>query len=314
MTGPCIGVDVGGTSVRAAVVGADGTVIDQRQSGTPVERTAAEAEIAGVITDLAAHHPVRAVGLAVAGFVSADMSRVMFAPHLAWRDAPVADLIAARVGLPVVMDHDVNCAAWAEHTLGAAADARVSLTVAIGTGIGAGLVVDGTLYRGAHGVAPELGHLAVIPAGRACACGKRGCLERYCSGTALAATALERMATTDSAPLAAALEAGGGTLTGLDVARAARAGDAVALGAFADLGRWLGLGVAMACDVLDPEIVVIGGGVSRSADLFLDAARERLERELTGAHYRVVPPLVPARFGDAASMVGAALIAARRVG
>lgn len=309
---PCIGVDVGGTSIRAAVVAPDGSIIDQCRCDTPAARTEAESRIAEVIGQLAAAHRIRAVGLALAGFMSSDTSRVMFAPHLAWRDAPVADIIARRVGLPVVMDHDVNCAAWAEHTLGAAAPAQISLTVAIGTGIGAGLVVDGRLYRGAYGVAPELGHLTVIPAGRACACGKRGCLERYCSGTALAATALERMASTGSAPLAAALEAGGGQLTGVDVARAARAGDAVALGAFADLGRWLGLGMAMACDVLDPEIVVIGGGVSGSADLFLDAARVTLEAELTGARYRVVPPLVPARFGDAASMVGAALLAARR--
>lgn len=311
VTGPCIGVDVGGTSVRAALVGADGTVLDQRSADTPLTGDAAEELIAAMVKGLAPRASVSAVGLAIAGFVTADAATVMFAPHLAWRDAPVADRIAERIGIPVVMDHDVNCAAWAEHLLGAAVHSRVSLTIAIGTGIGAGLVIDGRLYRGAHGIAPELGHVAVIPGGRPCACGKRGCLERYCSGTALAATARELMLTAESPPLEAAAERG--RLTGVDVAQAARAGDAVAREAFADLGRWLGRGVAMACDVLDPEIVVIGGGVSRSADLFLTAARQSLARELTGAGYRTVPDIVPARFADAASVVGAALLAADSV-
>lgn len=312
MTGACIGVDVGGTSVRAALVRADGTIIDRRREMTPPTGEAAEARIAAMVQELSSGRGVRAVGLAIAGFLSTDRTTVMYAPHLAWRDAPVADLIAARVGIPVVMDHDVNCAAWAEHVLGAAMHATISLTIAIGTGIGAGMVIDDRLYRGAHGIAPELGHVAVIPGGRPCACGKRGCLERYCSGTALAATARELMATAPSPRLEAAIDAGRGRLTGVDVADAARAGDPVAREAFTDLGRWLGRGVAMACDVLDPEIVVIGGGVSRSADLFLAAARRAMADELTGARYRPVPRLVPARFADAASVVGAALIAAER--
>ena len=273
MTGPCIGVDVGGTSVRAAVVDADGTVIDQRQSDTPVERTAAEAEIAGVITDLAAKHPVRAVGLAIAGFVSADMSRVMFAPHLAWRNAPVADLIAARVGLPVVMDHDVNCAAWAEHTLGAAASARVSLTVAIGTGIGAGLVVDGTLYRGAHGVAPELGHLAVIPAGRACACGNRGCLERYVS---------------------------------LEALRRRGIPDAQWLG---EIEPVFGSAITVIENLFDPQTIILGGMAPEPLLQGLAALAERLPGSVSARSDRTAPRLLVAHGGQNSVLSGAAALA-----
>lgn len=304
-----IGIDIGGTSVRAAVVDAGGRIRESVRGGTPptVERT--EALLAEMIDGLAGRHPVAAVGLAVAGFVSTDRSRVMFAPHLAWRDAPVPARLAERTGLPVVMDHDVNSAAWAEHRLGASRGARVSLLVAVGTGIGAGLVVDGAVYRGAFGVAPELGHIVVVPDGRSCPCGKRGCWERYCSGTALAQTARELWEA--GGPTALSDLAGGDPheLTGAMVAQAARAGDPVAVDAMEDLGRWLGVGLAMASDVLDPAVVVIGGGVSGAADLFLDSTREVLSTMITGQGHRPQPQIALARFGDAASVVGAALLA-----
>ena len=310
---PTIGIDIGGTSVRAAVIDADGTSLASVRGATPatVERT--EGLLAEMVADLRKDHDVAAVGLAVAGFVSTDRQRVMFAPHLAWRDDPVPQRLSERLGLPVVMDHDVNAAAWAEHRLGAAAGARAALLVAVGTGIGAGLVLDGTVYRGAFGVAPELGHVVVVPDGRSCPCGKRGCWERYCSGTALAQTARELW------------EAGGRTslgdltgddphaLTGAMVAEAAASGDALALEAVEDLGRWLAVGVAVAVDVLDPDMVVIGGGVSRAAELFLPTTRASLGSLITGSRHRPHPQLELAHFGDRASMVGAALLAAEAV-
>jgi glucokinase len=177
-----IGIDIGGTSVRAAVI--DGISIGPSlREATPHTERETDDLLVTLITKLAASQPVSAVGLAVAGFVSADRQRVMFAPHLAWRDAPVPERVSARVGLPVVMDHDVNSAAWAEYRLGVSAGSSIALLVALGTGIGAGLLVDGQIYRGAHGVAPELGHLTVVPGGRPCPCGKQGCWERYCPET-----------------------------------------------------------------------------------------------------------------------------------
>ena len=186
-----VGVDIGGTSVRAAVVDPSGRIVAATRAATP--HTVAESYdvLATLVDELRSQNDIAAVGLAVAGFVSADRRRVMFAPHLAWRDDEVPGRLADRLGLPVIMDHDVNSAAWAEYRVGAAAGSPVALLVAIGTGIGAGLIVDGAIYRGAHGVAPELGHLVLVPGGRPCPCGKRGCWERYCSGTALAQTAVE---------------------------------------------------------------------------------------------------------------------------
>jgi glucokinase len=251
---------------------------------------------------------VTAVGLAVAGFVSTDCSRVMFAPHLAWRNAPVPALLSERVGLPVVMDHDVNCAAWAEHRSGAAVGTSVSLVIAVGTGIGVGVVIGGQLYRGRYGVAPELGHLTVVPDGRPCPCGKRGCLERYCSGTALVDEVLERIRQGAVTPLAHQA----GTLTGRAVGAGARAGDPVAIGAFTQLGRRLGAAMAMVADILDPEIIVIGGGVSAAADLFLPTAREVLTQQLTGSAFRLAPRIAVAHHGTVASTIGAAIVAAER--
>ena len=178
-----VGVDVGGTRVRAGVVDAEGEIIDTARTSTPRSEEALEAAVAGVVTELAQRHPVGAVGLALAGFVTPDRRGVRFAPHLAWRDAPVADRITDRLGLPVVVEHDVNAAALAERRFGAASGAATVVFVALGTGIGAALLLDGELYRGAFGVAPELGHIRVVPDGRPCACGKNGCWERYCSGT-----------------------------------------------------------------------------------------------------------------------------------
>lgn len=311
---PTIGIDIGGTSVRASVVGADGAILASVRASTPGTVARTETVLVELVEKLRAEHPVGAVGLAVAGFISADRSRVMFAPHLAWRNDPVPARLSERLDLPVVMEHDVNAAAWAEHRRGASAGAGVSLLVAVGTGIGAGLVLDGHVYRGAFGVAPEFGHVVVVPDGRSCPCGKRGCWERYCSGTALAQTARELWEA--GGPTTLSEWAGGNphALTGTMVAQAARAGDPVALEAMTDLGRWLGVGLAIAADVLDPAVIVIGGGVSGAADLFLDSTRAVLSSLITGAAHRPQPQLALARFGDSASVVGAALLAAEAVG
>ncbi|MGW7531578.1 ROK family protein [Amycolatopsis sp. NPDC054798] len=304
-------MDVGGTSVRAGVVDERGSLLDTARVGTPSEENALEDAIAGVVENLRNRHDVAAVGLAVAGFVTRDRRSVMFAPHLAWRNAPVADRIAKRVGLSVTLEHDVNSAVVAEHRFGAARGAGVAALVALGTGIGAGLLLDGEIYRGAHGVAPELGHLTVVRDGRACPCGKYGCWERYCSGTALAATAVELLARYPGRSTVLSRESAGdpGSVTGRRVARAARDGDPIALRAMAELAKWLGEGLALVADVFDPEIIVIGGGVSESAPLFLDEAREHYAGAITGARHRPLARIRTAHLGDDTAIVGAAALA-----
>ncbi|XVV07850.1 ROK family protein [Actinosynnema sp. CA-248983] len=304
-------MDVGGTSVRAGVVNADGAVLDTARAATPSGEEALEEAIGAAVAEVASRHKVSAVGLAVAGFVAPDRRTVRFAPHLAWRHAPVADRIAQRVGMPVVLEHDANAAALAEHRFGAARGARIAALVAIGTGIGGALLIDGKVFRGAHGVAPELGHLRLVPDGRPCPCGKNGCWERYCSGTALTTTAVELLARHPGVSTLMAREAFGDSraITGRRVAAAARDGDPLAKRAMADLARWLGEGLALVADVYDPEVVVIGGGVSESAPLFLDDARERYAAVVTGAGHRPLARIRTAQLGDDAGIVGVATLA-----
>ncbi|MFN2497239.1 MAG: ROK family protein [Pseudonocardiaceae bacterium] len=307
-----VGVDVGGTSVRAGLVDAAGAVLDLRRIATPAGDQALEDAIVGLVTELVtAHRGVRGVGLAVAGFVTPDRRHVEFSPHLSWRCIPVAERIEHRLGVPVVLEHDANAAALAEHRYGVVLGGGIALLVVLGTGIGGALLVDGELYRGAYGVAPELGHLRVVPEGRPCACGKRGCWERYCSGTGLATTALELLAVHRGVSGPLAREAGGDPrrLSGRRVALAARGGDPIALLAMAELARWLGEGLALVADVYDPEVVVLGGGVSESAPLFLDEAREHYAARVTGSGYRPLARIRTAQLGPEAGIVGAALLA-----
>ncbi|OZM74664.1 glucokinase [Amycolatopsis antarctica] len=308
-------MDVGGTSLRAGVVDEQGSLLDTTRVATPAGEAALEDAIASAVKELQNRHRIGAVGLAVAGFVTTDRRSVAFSPHLAWRGADVADRVAGSLGLPVTLEHDANAAVVGEHRFGAATGAAVACLVALGTGIGAGLLLDGRLYRGAYGVAPELGHLCVVPGGRPCPCGKRGCWERYCSGTALATTAVELLSSDSSASTVLARETTGdpGSVTGRRVARAAREGDPVAERAVAELAKWLGEGLALVADVFDPEVVVVGGGVSESAPLFLDEAREHYAGAITGSSYRTLARIRTAQLGDEAAIIGVAALAREKV-
>jgi glucokinase len=187
--------------------------------------------------------------------------------------------------------------------------------ITLGTGIGGGIVLDGRLRRGSHGVAGEWGHMRVVPDGRLCACGNRGCWEQYASGTALGQTARE-VASTSPAAAANLLERVGcrpELITGEHVAQAAHDGDPLALELVTDVGTWLGQGIADLAAVLDPAVVVIGGGVSVLGEMVLGPARQRLERALPGRGFRPGPAIVAAQLGAQAGLVGAADLVRRAV-
>jgi glucokinase len=307
-----VGVDIGGTSVRAGVTDRDGTVLATAAAATAGDAAGLDDTVVDLVRDLAAEHPVAAVGLAVAGFVDPDRRRVSFGAHLPWRDDPVAERLAARLELPVVIEHDANAAGLAEHRVGAAVGASVAVLVALGTGIGAALLIDGAVFRGAHGVAPELGHLTVVRGGRPCPCGKRGCLERYCSGTALGRSAEELIVETEDFSALRATWERAQPVTGRDVARAAERGDVLAGRVVDEFADWLGQALALVADVFDPDVVVVGGEVSASSALFLDRARRRYAEEATGGAHRRLAEVRPAVLGGRAGMVGAALDARER--
>ena len=295
-----IGVDIGGTKVLAAAVSSTGRVLRTARRTTPgrrVESSLVEDALTEAVQEVAGARRPAAIGIAAAGFVDAQGERVRFAPHLPWRDEGVRARLAERWSAPVVLDNDANCAARAELTHGAVGGAQDALVITLGTGIGGAVVLDGAVHRGYNGMAGEFGHMQVVPEGRECECGGTGCWEQYCSGNALVRFVHDQ---------------GADHLTGPMVTEAAEAGDPMALAAFASVGEWLGVGAANLVAAFDPEIVVVGGGLSAAGDLLLEPARAALRASLVGAAHRTVPPVVRAGLGPEAGAIGAADLARER--
>jgi glucokinase len=286
-----------------------GHIVEKLRRATPAaspERTAAV--IAEVVTELHGRHGARAVGVGAAGFVDETAGTVAFAPNLAWRGEPLRAKVAAMVGLPVTMDNDGNASAWAEFRFGAARGHANVVFVSVGTGIGAGLVLNGRLYRGRWGMAGEPGHVRVVPDGRLCGCGNRGCWEQYASGSALVTEARD-LAMRSAGGARRLLQLAGGdpaAIGGLQVTEAAREGDPAALRCFSIVGGWLGQGLADLTAILDPGCIVVGGGVSEAGDLLLGPARAAFGKALTGAGYRPRAEIARAALGADAGIVGAA--------
>jgi glucokinase len=310
-----IGVDIGGTKVNAGLVDEAGAVLAVTRRRTPSHRPAAvEDVIAECVEELRRGHEVQAVGVGAAGFVDAASGTVLVAPNLAWRNEPLREAVAQRVHLPVVVDNDGNAAAWAEYRFGAGRGERHLVLVTVGTGIGGGIVLDGALYRGRHGIAAEFGHMQISQSGRRCGCGQHGCWEQYCSGRALLHEARE-IADVQPGYGARLLELGGGRPEGIEgpeVTAAAREGDPAALDCFEEIGSWLGQGLADLAATLDPGAFVIGGGVSDAGELLLGPARRAYTQRLTGTSYRPHAEIRLAELANEAGMVGAADLA--RVG
>ncbi|HKE66860.1 MAG TPA: ROK family glucokinase [Micromonosporaceae bacterium] len=310
-----IGVDIGGTKVLAGVVHENGEVVAQARRDTPATSPADTLDrIVEVVDELVAKHEVTAVGIGAAGWIDASRSTVLYAPNLAWRNEPLRDEVAKRTKLRVVVENDANVAAWAEFQFGAAKDADDSMVMfTIGTGIGGGVVLGGQLVRGAHGIAAELGHVLAVPDGHPCGCGSRGCLEQYASGKALTRFAQEAIERDSVAGARLLQEAGGDVtkVTGVMVTEAAQDGDLLALGAFENAGTWLGRGLSDLAQILDPQVIVVGGGVIEAGDLLLAPARRAYVERLAQRANLPVAPIVAAAMGNTAGVVGAADLARR---
>ena len=299
---PSIGVDIGGTKVLAAVVDGTGRVLDTEATATPGQGPGPDRASAGEVEEalvdvtsrLLAVYGRCPVGVAAAGFVDRDAQRVRFAPHLPWRDEPLSKRLnvrlAGRIQGDVLVDNDATAALWAEGRFGAARNVLDAVMITLGTGIGGGLMLRGALHRGANGMAGEFGHMQVVPDGRECQCGRRGCWEQYCSGRALARAA----------------EEAGSELSGPALTTAAYEGDLVASAAYEQVAHWLGVGAANLTAAFDPQVVVVGGGVSAAGELLLAPTRRAFSRTLVGRGYRPEPVITAAALGPDAGFVGAA--------
>jgi glucokinase len=307
-----IGLDIGGTKIAGVLVDEQGAIHERIERETPAEDVEATMErIYSVGAELASG--AVAIGIGAAGMVDFKAGVMRSAPNLAWREVPIRDLVAARVGLPCLLDNDANAAAWGEFRFGAAREYDDAvLVVTVGTGIGGGIIAGGHLYRGAHGFAAEIGHVIVEPDGPLCGCGNRGCWEQVASGQALdrlGAAAAEQDRTILVARLAA-----GNPVVGRYVADAARQGDDVAAGIFEQVGRRLGEGIAGLVNILDPEAVVVGGGVAEEGDLILDPARRAFSEAVEAPEHRPDVPILQAALGNDAGAIGAAALALETLG
>lgn len=306
-----IGLDIGGTNVRGAVVADDGTLLAEVSERTPEtsDGTTMTKILLGITGQLLTAHPeVTAIGVGAAGIVEWPAGLILWAPNNSYRDWRVRAELEKATGLPATVDNDANVAALAEARLG---DERYSEMVflTVGTGVGGGLVLGGVVYRGPSGRGGELGHMIVAPDGPVCGCGNRGCLEAVASGTALTRMGREAAAADPDGVIARiAREEQGGHVTGQTVTRATELGDPTALGLFTTLGRWLGIGIASLANILEIEAVVIGGGLVTTGDLLLEPARAAYREHAYATETRPIVPVLTGTFGTDAGVIGAGLL------
>ena len=311
-----IGIDIGGTKVAGALVDENGSIIREARVATPVSDPVALVDaVVGLVTDLRAGEKVLGVGVAMAGFIDHQQANVIYGTNFGWKNFPLKSEIEAKLDIPVIIENDANAAGWAEYRFGAGRGHQHMVMLTLGTGVGGAIIVDGKMLRGGFGVAGELGHMRVVPDGIPCGCGQRGCIESYASGTALLRNAIELVDSGNPAgSRLAEIKAQAGQLTGAEVYQALVEGDPGAVQLLRDLASWLGQAIASLSAILDPEVVVIGGGVSQAGDLLLEPVRESFRKYAPAGGFRPELSIVTAEFVNDAGVVGAADLARVSIG
>lgn len=291
-----IGIDIGGTKIAGALVNDQGDIISQVQVPSPAHSAQAmEDAIVNLIQELSAGNPVRAAGVAAAGFIDAGQSTVYYAPNIAWRNEPLKEKLEARIDLPIVIENDANAAGWAEYRFGAGKSYTHMTMLTIGTGVGGAIIANGELFTGGFGAGAELGHLRVEPNGLQCGCGQRGCIESYGSGRALLRYLRE--------------ETGNPDLDAQQGKQLLESGDDAAWRAVKTLGQWMGVACASLSAVLDPQVYVIGGGVAAAGEHLLKPIRDSFLANVSAQGYHPEPEFRIAELVNDAGVVGAADLA-----
>jgi glucokinase len=310
-----LGIDIGGTNLLTGAVLDDGSRVGGLRTQPTDARGGADEVIDRIVAmarqtldEVRAADPgaeVLGVGIGSPGPLDTRTGVVIMTPNLGWVDMPLRDRIADRLALPATLDNDANCALLGEWWVGAVRGARHAVAFTLGTGIGGGVIVDGKLVHGASDVAGEIGHITIETNGRRCGCGNDGCLEAYASGPAIARRTVEQLTAGAESSLALIAQGDLGRITAQTVYEAAALGDPLAQEVVQDTARYLGVGVANLINILNPEVVVICGGVTRAGDrLFVPLRREVARRAFKPAVQacRIVPGALPGTAG----VVGAA--------
>ncbi|HSL01189.1 MAG TPA: ROK family protein [Rubrobacteraceae bacterium] len=303
-----IGVDVGGTKIAAAVVSLEGKIFNEvRYPTQAVPPNRLIETIARAIMEVKDGFEVGGVCLAVPGLILAAENKVIFSPNLhEIENIRLDEEIGRRTGLSVTVENDANAAAWGEFRYGAGKDVDHQVFITLGTGVGGGVITHGVLLGGAQGAGGELGHVTIDPTGPRCGCGNHGCLEALASGTAIRRRARE--VANDRPGSALGRLAVEREVLGEDVTRLAQEGDEAAISVLEETGRWLGIGLAGFVNVFNPEVVAIGGGVSRAGEFILEPARKEVQLRARSPSRDLVE-IKEATLGPESGVLGAAALA-----
>ena len=315
-----IGIDIGGTKTLGVAVNENGDLLEERLLPTPQ----GAAELIGTTSSMyfelservAQSSPERfevlGLGIGIAGLVDID-GKLRRAPNLVEVDGlDIGPILKSKLGVPVYVDNDVNCAALAELSDGVAASANNSLLVTLGTGIGGALIVNGRIHRGAFGMAGEPGHMIVNPRGLICACGKQGCWEAYASAAGLKNLAIDRAKNGRLQEINDKVQGDLNKIASEDITQAARRGDIQSVELIDDFAYWIALGLTNCAALLDPELIIIGGGLVAEWDLLGDRIRHSFDELLLASTQRNRIPIKPAENGKAAGAIGATLLGRQR--
>src|SRR5258708_3866931 len=306
------GIDLGGTGMKFGLVDKRGRLLRANQVLTPSKKGPIEvihfmvAQAKGLPET--AHRKIAGIGIGTAGDVDPRSGVVRISPNLDWKNVPLKALIARRLKYPITVDNDANVAAWAAYVVEAKQRVKNLLCVTVGTGVGGGLIIDGKLYRGATGSAAEIGHLTLYPDGVPCPCGNHGCLERYVGARAMAKEAREAIERGSQTLITRLVHNDLAKVTPLVLQEAARLNDKLALQLWNQVGERLGIGLASLVNVLNPEWIVLAGGLSRAGNLLLDPVRRTLLKRSFPTPAKAVR-LVISKLDQELGVVGAGLIA-----
>ncbi len=301
-----VAVDLGGTRIRSALINEKGEILARAERETLAQEgpEAVIGRIEACIRDVA--RGTEAISIAAPGPLDPWKGIVHQAPNLpGWREVPLADILHRTFGVPIYLNNDANLAALAEHRFGAGQGANDLIYLTISTGIGGGIISQGKLLLGAKGLAAEVGHITLEPEGPPCGCGGRGHLESLASGTAIARRAVEEMEKGTETSITRLVEGELSKVTAKVVAQAAREGGPLANSIFKEAGFYIGLGITNLLHLLNPQLVILGGGVSKAGDLLFDPVRATVEARAIPSIKEGVK-IVPSALGDDAGLLGAA--------
>ena len=309
-----IGIDLGGTDIKAGIVDEDGKVLSKAQTSTLANRPFQEVARDMAMCSLQALeesgltlNDIGGIGIGIPGLADNVLGRVIFCTNLGWNDIPLRDELQKYLNLPILIDNDATLAGFAESITGVSRGLHSSVFLTLGTGVGGGIVIDGKPWTGAHGVASEIGHLTMEIDGIPCTCGKSGCLERYCSATALKYISSE---VCSQHPQCALMQLASGepqNITGRMVMDLAKNGDEFALKIFHRYTKNLAIAINTIISFLDPDMIVLGGGISHAGQFLVDAILEKLPEYLM---FKTLPysRIALASLGNDAGIIGAAML------